>query len=125
MSNLENAQRLQQWIGEGKSLEALDEFYADNVQVYEMPTGEHRNGKEAQRKAIQEWFGMVKEMHGGGCNSVTADEANNVTCAESWMDITTQDGNRMKMQEVAVQKWQDGKIVEEKFYYHMPAPPQS
>ncbi|NNE28954.1 MAG: nuclear transport factor 2 family protein [Saprospiraceae bacterium] len=125
MSNLENAQRLQQWIGEGKSMEALNEFYHENVQVYEMPTGECRNGREEQRKAVQEWFGMVKERHDGGCNSVMADEANNVTCAESWVEVTTQDGNRMKMEEVAVQKWQDGKIIEEKFYYNMPAPPQS
>lgn len=117
---LENAKKLQNMMAEGKTMEAFEELYHDSVQVYEMPTGEHRDGKEAQRKAIEQWFGSVKEMHGGGVNNITSNEDDGVSTVESWMDVTTQDGNRMKMEEVAVQKWQDGQIVEEKFYYHMP-----
>ncbi len=123
MGVLENAQKLQSMMAEGKTMEAFEELYADNVQIYEMPTGEHRDGKEAQRKAIEGWFGMVKEMHGGGLNSIAANEETGISTAETWTDITMQDGNRMKMEEVAVQKWENGKIVEEKFYYHMPAQP--
>lgn len=121
MSVLENAQKLQNMMAEGKTMEAFDELYHDNVQVYEMPTGEHRDGKEAQRKAIEGWFSAVKEVNGGGVTSITANEETGVSSAETWMDITMQDGNRMKMEEVAIQKWEDGKIIEEKFYYHMPA----
>ncbi len=120
MSVLENAQKLQNMMAEGKTMEAFNELYHDNVQVYEMPTGEHRDGKEAQRKAIEGWFSAVKEVNGGGVTSITANEETGVSSAETWMDITMQDGNRMKMEEVAVQKWEDGKIIEEKFYYHMP-----
>lgn len=120
MSVLENAQKMQAMIGEGKVMEAFEQYYDDQVQVYEMPTGEHRNGKEAQRNAIQEWFGMVKEAHGGGVDSITANEETGVACVEGWTDFTAQDGNRVKMQEVAVQQWKDGKIVQEKFYYNMP-----
>lgn len=120
MSVLKSAQDLQAWIAQGKSMEALDNFYADNVQVTEMPTGEVRDGKEAQRAAIQQWFGMVKEMHASGCKSITADETNQVSTAETWFDCTFADGNRRTMEEVAVQQWQDGKIVAEKFYYNMP-----
>lgn len=115
---LEKAQQLQNWISEGKSLEALDEFYAENVQVYEMANGVRRNGKSEQREAIQQWFGSVKEMHGTGCNSICADEQNAMTTAETWVDMTMQNGTRVKMEEVAVQKWENGKIVEEKFYYN-------
>lgn len=120
MSCYDCAKDLYDRMGQGQIMEAFEEYYADNVQVTEVPTGETRNGKEAQRAAIQQWFGMVKEHHGGGYNSITANEDTNTTMVESWTDITTADGNRWKMQEVAVQTWENGKIVDEKFYYHMP-----
>ena len=49
-----------------------------------------------------------------------SDEENQITTAESWMDVEFQDGKRVKMSEVAVQRWQDGQIIDEKFYYSMP-----
>ena len=36
--------------------------------------------------------------------------------AEMWFDCTFKDGNRVKMQEVAVRKWEGGQIVHERFY---------
>jgi len=120
MSCLENARQLQQMMGQGQSMEAFEKFYHEDVTVTEVPTGEVRQGKEAQRKAIQQWFGMVKEFYDGGCDSVCSDEENQITTAESWMDVEFQDGKRVKMSEVAVQRWQDGQIIDEKFYYSMP-----
>jgi len=120
MSCLENARNLQQMMGQGQTMEAFEKYYHDDVTVTEVATGEVRQGKDAQRQAIQQWFGMVKEFHDGGTDSICADEENQVSTAESWMDITFQDGNRVKMSEVAVQRWKDGQIIDEKFYYHMP-----
>ena len=41
--------------------------------------------------------------------------------ASEWeMDVTYKGAPRMKMCQVAVQKWQDGKIINERFYYSMP-----
>ena len=120
MSVLENAQKLQEMCGQGQMDDAFEKFYHNDVKVIEAPTGEVREGKDAQRAAIAQWKNMVKEIHGGGINSICADEANNTSTAETWVDVTFQDGNRMKMEEVAVQKWQDGQIIEEKFYYHLP-----
>ena len=120
MSHLEKAQKLCALMGEGKSMEAFEELYHENVVVQEMPTGERREGKAAQRAAIQQWFGNLQEMHGGGVDSIASNEADGITTVESWMDITFKEGGRMKMSEVAVQKWQDGQIISEKFYYNMP-----
>lgn len=120
MSYLQNAQQLQQMMGRGQMMEAFEKYYHDDVKVTEVPTGEVRQGKEAQRKAIEGWQGSVKEMHGGGCDSICSDEAHGVTTVESWVDVTFQDGNHVKMSEVAVQKWKDDQIIDEKFYYSMP-----
>lgn len=123
MSYLEKATAFQNMMAQGQVMEAFEQYYAEDCKVIEMPTGEVRDGKEAQREAIKQWFGMVEAHHGGGVNSITANEESGITCCETWTDVTFQGGNRMKLQEVGVQKWRDGQIVEEKFYYHMPAQP--
>lgn len=125
MSYYNKAKDLYDMMGQGQVMEALEKHYAESVEVWEMPTGEVRNGKEAQRQAMAQWFGMIKEQHDGGYGSITSNEEERTTMVESWTDITMQDGNRMKMQEVAVQKWsEEGQIVKEQFYYHMGPPPQ-
>ncbi|MEM7371132.1 MAG: SnoaL-like domain-containing protein [Bacteroidota bacterium] len=120
MSYLEKSQALQAMIGQGQSLEALEQFYHEDVVVIDGGS-EPRNGKEAQKQAILGWMGMVKEVHGGGVNSITADESNGITMVESWIETTFQDGSRVKMEEVAVQKWDGDKIIHERFYHNMPS----
>jgi len=120
MTYLEKAADLQQQMAEGKTMEAFERYYADNVTVTEVPTHEVRKGKDAQRAAINQWMETVKEYHAGGVNSIASNEKDGITTVESWMDITTTDGIRMKMEEVAVQKWDGDQIIDEKFYYNDP-----
>ena len=123
MTCLENAQKLQQMIAEGKAMEAVEQLYHDDVVVVE-GDGSVRNGKAAQIEAVKQWQGMVQEMHGGGLGALTANEEAGTSCAETWVDLTMKNGNRMKLEEVAVQKWKDGKIIHERFYYNVPPKPQ-
>ena len=119
MSYQAKIQEMYDMIAQGQSMEALDKFYHDDAVVID-GTSEPRNGKEAQRKAVQEWFGMVKEFHGSGTGAMTANEETGVTTVASWTEITIQDGSRVKMEEVGVQKWEGDKIIHERFYYSMP-----
>jgi hypothetical protein len=36
---------------------------------------------------------------------------------DNWMEMTFQDGNRIRMEQVAVQHWKGDQIVREKFYH--------
>lgn len=119
MSVLALEQELQQMAGSGQLLEAFDKFYADNVVMVEA-TGEVREGKETSRKFEEEWLSGLKEVHAGGIGAMTANEETGHTCTESWIDCTFQDGNRMKLEEVSVKKWENGQIVHERFYYNVP-----
>ena len=119
MSYLQKITEMYAMIGQGKSMEALEQFYADNVVVIDGPSPA-RNSKDEQRQAVQQWFGRVKEFHGSGTGSITANEEAGTTTVESWTDITFQDGTRVKMEEVGVQKWEGDKIVHERFYYTVP-----
>lgn len=122
MTNQERVSDLYQQMNQGNTMEAFDKYYHEDVRVIEMPRNEIREGKEAQREAIGQWQNMVEAFHGGGVEGITSDEKNGITMVESWMDISMQGGHRTKMQEVAVQRWKDGKIIEERFYYHDPMP---
>jgi ketosteroid isomerase-like protein len=125
MTYKERATDLYEMMSQGKGMEAFEKYYADDCVICEKPTGEIRNGKEAQRKALIDWFGMIKESHGGSTGFITADEKKKVTMVQSSTDVTMKDGNRMKMEEIAVQKWnEEGQIEREEFYYQMGPPPQ-
>ena len=110
-------QELQMMMGQGQMMEAFEKFYADNVVMHEA-TGEIREGKDHNRTFEEQWMSSIKEIHGGGVGAMTANEETGHTCTESWVDVTFQDGNRMKMEEVSVKKWENGQIVHERFYYN-------
>jgi len=114
--HLKLARDLYDMIGAGKTPEAFEKYYDDDVVMVELGEAP-RVGKDVNRKAGEQWRATVKEMHGGGVTNITSNEGAGVTMVESWVDITFQDGNRVTWEQVAVQKWEDGKIVHEKFYH--------
>lgn len=99
----------------GKAMEAFEKYYADDV-VMQENSEEPRRGKAVNRKAEEEFFGSVESFNGG---SVKARAVNgDVTFSEWEYDVTFKGGNRVKMNQVAVRHWKDGKIVSERFYYN-------
>lgn len=123
MTHLERAQDLYRKVGEGDMNGAIDTYYADNISIMEA-NGDTFEGKETQKERVAQWQQGIEEFHGGGVTSITADEEAGITTVESWTDMTPKGGQRMKFEEVAVQNWEDGKIVRERFYYWVPAEAQ-
>ena len=119
MTYLERAQDIYRKIGEGDLHGAIDQYYADDMTVTEA-TGEQFEGKETAKRRATEWQQGIQEFHGGGVHSITSNEDEGVTVVESWVDITPKGGDRMKFEEVAVQKWEGDRIVRERFYYFIP-----
>jgi len=119
MKYLQLASDLYQMTGQGQMLEAFEKYYHDDVVMIEA-NGDTREGKDKNREFQKQFLASVSEVHGGGVDAITSNEETGVTMVETWMDITFKDGNRMKMEEVCVQQWQDGKIIRERFYYNMP-----
>lgn len=104
-------------VGQGQFIEAFEKFYHPNVVMIEA-TGEVREGKEVSREFEKNFLASIKETHAGGVDAITSEEENAITMVEDWMDVTFQDGNRVRMEEVARQKWQGDLIIEERFYYN-------
>lgn len=117
MSYKEKAVSLYQMVGSGQIMDAFEKFYHEDVVMQEVGQ-DPRIGKGANREYEKNFVSSVKEIHGGGVDSITSDETNGITSVESWMDVTFQNGQRIKMEQVAVQYWQDGLIIKEKFYHN-------
>ena len=101
---------------EGKLLEAFDTYYhEDSVKVE--GNGEVVEGKAANREFQVQWLESIEEMHGGGVTAIAEDQETGKVLMESWADVTFKGGERMKIDEVEVQTWENGLITHIRFYY--------
>lgn len=115
MSVKEKIKDVYQHVQNGTALDAFEKYYADNVTMI-LEDGTSVEGKDANRKRENEFFDSVESFNGMEVVGITANEENNQTAVESWMDVTFKGGNRLKLEQVATQDWEDGKIVRERFY---------
>ena len=116
MTFKEKTQDLYNMIGQGQLLEAFDKYYSEGVVMTE-PTGT-REGKAACREYEVQFLNNIQEFHNMTVDAIASDEENGVVFVETGLDVTFRDGNRVKMEQVAVQKWEGDQIVHERFYYH-------
>lgn len=116
MSFQENVKELQNMVFSGQLLEAFDKYYHADVVMQENAETPFE-GKSANREREVEFVGKIEAFHGGGVTNIAYDEANQIAMIESWMDVTFKGGPRFKLEQVAVQKWQDGQVISERFYH--------
>jgi ketosteroid isomerase-like protein len=105
---------LNSMILQGNALEAFERYYAEDVVMQEnelTPT----IGKDANRKREKEFFSNVVEFRGADVKAVAIGDG--VSMVEWFFDYTHKDWGRRAYHQVAVQRWKDGKIVHERFYY--------
>lgn len=117
-TNLDLVKEVHELLFAGKGMEAFEQFYADDVIMVE-PLYGTTEGKEANRAREQKFFDSVAEIHGAEVLAYSISEDGNTTMVENWMDVTFKDGNRMKLEQVSVQTWNNGQIVRERFYYNL------
>ena len=115
MTYKEKATDIYEQLQKGKLLEAFDQYYHQDVIMTE-PRGT-RKGKKECREYEEEFLDSIKEFHNLEIRNIGSDENDQTSFVESMMDVTFKDGNRAQMEQVAVQKWNDGQIIRERFYY--------
>jgi ketosteroid isomerase-like protein len=99
---------------QGKALEAFEKYYGDDVVMQENenpPT----IGKAANREREQDFFSKVTEFRGAELKAVAFGD--DVIFSEWLLDYTHQDWGSRTYHQVSVQRWQNGKVVHERFYY--------
>ncbi len=99
----------------GKIMEAFEELYADDVVMVEN-FEEPCVGKVANRARELAFLEAVAEFHGATLGASAAE--GDYSFSEWVFDVTFKGGARTVMKQVAARKWQDGKVVHERFYYN-------
>ncbi len=110
----ERLEELLSYIREGRILDAINEFYAEDVAMQEnnfIPTV----GRQANYVREKQFLDTVKEWKNFEVTATGAGD--NVTFYETVMDWVTTDDTPVHVEQVVVAKWQDGKIIHERFYH--------
>lgn len=113
-ANLDRMNELIDWIAQGKIVEAIDEFYHPDCEMQEN-LNEPCVGIEANKKREEEFLAAVKEWK--TFNVTAKGEGENVTFYESDFSFLNTDDQLVEYNQVSVQRWKDGKIIHERFYY--------
>lgn len=99
---------------QGKAMEAFEKYYGDDVVMQENENPEVV-GKEANRQREVDFFSKLVEFHGATVKGVAYGE--DLIISEWFLDYTHADWGRRTYDQVSVQRWKDGKVVHERFYY--------
>ena len=116
MSGNVRIQELLDYVRNGRIMDAMKEFYADDV-VMEEPAYGKTVGLAANLEREQKFVDSVKEFKGFRADNVAAGD--DVSFYENVMDWVDVDGNDVHVEQISVAEWKDGKIVHERFYYNM------
>ncbi len=109
-----NVKNLNQLVLEGKMMDAFEKYYADDVVMQEINM-EPTVGKDANREREIKWLEGITDFRGAEVKNIAI--GNNVSMVEWFMDYSHKEYGDVKMSQVAVQTWEDGKIVKELFYH--------
>ena len=107
-----NVQELVDLVLANRALEAFEQHYAEDCTMQELD-GSTRVGKSANRVHEREFLSKITQVRAFACDGfvVSGDTAFVV-----WrLDVDHAAYGTMKMSEVAIQRWRDGKIVHERF----------
>ncbi len=112
----ERLHELLSYIREGRIFEAINEFYADNAAMQEN-TQPSTVGRRANLEREKQFLSTVKEWKRFDVTAQAVGQ--DVTFYETIMEWVTTDGTPVHAEQAVVAKWQDGKIIHER-YYHNP-----
>ena len=103
------------YIRQGKIMEAMHEFYADNV-VMEEPKYGRTEGLPANLEREQQFVDSVAEFVTFETPAIAVGD--NVGFYQNVLDWKTTEGGEVHLEQTVVQTWNaDGKITHERFYY--------
>ena len=101
-------------VERGRFLEAIEDYYAEDATMQEN-NAPPRCGLAALLENERRVLGSLKTMHVSRAESFLVD--GDLAVINLVFEYTDLEGRRRRLDEVAYQLWQDGKIVRERFYY--------
>lgn len=100
-------------VVQGKFLEAVEQFFDDEVICYSTPD-DAIYGKPEKYNATQNFFNQLSAINHIALHSQAV--GHDVTMSEMTFEFSMQNGKRLVWNEVIRRTWKDGKVIEEKYY---------
>lgn len=100
-------------ILQGKIIEAVEKFFHPTVQSMEGNEGVI-SGKENKLNHLKEFFSTISNVNTIQLHSQSVGD--DVTMSEFTFDLQQANGNRILWNEVLRRKWQDGQVIDERYY---------
>ncbi len=122
MNTTQVAQQYIEFCKKGETTECLNTLYSPTAVSYE-PKGaptEMVNGIEGIRNKQENWRNSVEEVHNMEISEPLV-AGNHFSCTMQ-MDVTYKGQPRSQFEEVCVFEVENGKIVNERFFYNVPVP---
>jgi ketosteroid isomerase-like protein len=115
MTTIQLDRKLNDAILAGQALAAFEELYADDVVMQENSDPPFA-GKALNRDREAAFFASIAEFHSA---ALLASAVNGDVSFSEWdWDLTFRNGARVRLNQVAVRRWRDGKVISERFYYN-------
>ncbi|MEM9077231.1 MAG: SnoaL-like domain-containing protein [Bacteroidota bacterium] len=102
-------------LAEGKFIEAMENYLADDVQLFE-GNNPAKVGKAFTIAEEQKLLDTVTAFHGYTVTSGPAVKGD-TTFYEAVMEFDTNDGTQHRFEQAVRTQWKDGKIVNERYYH--------
>lgn len=112
----ERVEQLKNYINQGKILEAMDEFYHDDV-VMQENSESPISGLITNIEREKQFLSIVKQWNWTKWHATAVNDEEKVSFVEYSFEFVNTDGETIVYEQAAVQRWQDGKIISERFYH--------
>ncbi len=112
---LQNVQALDQMVVDGKILDAVEKYFAENVITTE-GNGEPSKGKAAKIAGLKAFFAEIATVNSIKLHAQGVDETGMVTFSEFTFDLQKADGSRILWNEILRRKWAAGQVTDERYY---------
>lgn len=112
---LEKANAVTALLAEGKFIDAMEEYLADDVQLFEG----NNPPKVGKAFALAEEVKLLDTVTAFHRYTVVSGPAvkGDTTFYEAVMEFTTNDGTDNRFEQVVRTQWKDGKIINERYYH--------
>jgi len=110
----EKFEEIKNLVLQGKAMEAFEKYYDDNVIMQE---NENPNtvSKAANRERELDFLAKVTEFRGAEVKAIAFGE--DLIISEWFVDYTHKEWGNVTHNQVSVQRWQNGKVIHERYYY--------
>lgn len=112
-TNADSLAAMLEQIGQGDMLGAFETYYHDDVVMHDPHAGTVA-GKDTNRAREEAFVAMIASVEAFETGPVLS--GGNQTAYQNRFAFTNTEGQQFDMLQVAVQTWQDGKIIEERFF---------